>query len=89
MAGLQQPISEIIYSQAGLPYYGMSQPQLGYTYLQPNPVYPSFGYNVGGYTPWQPQPQMTQPSFQQVVYPCFGQHNPQVFDFKNNLYLGY
>ena len=48
---LQQPISGIIYSQASLPFYGMSQPQCGYTY-QPKPSYPNLGYNIGGQTPW-------------------------------------
>ena len=32
---------------------------------------------------------MPQPSFQQVTYPGFGQHNPQAFTYKNNPYLGY
>ena len=60
---LQQPVSRIIYSQAGLPFYGMSQPQPGYTY-QTNPSYPNLGYNIGGKTPWQPRAQMPQTSFQ-------------------------
>ena len=84
MAGLQQPpVSGVIYSQAGLPYYGMSQPQPGYMYPQKNPSYPSLGYNIGGQTPWQPQAQMPQPSFQQVSYPGFGQHDPQAFSYQN------
>ena len=66
----------------------MSQPQSGYTY-QPNPSYPNLGYNIGGHTFWQPQAQMPQPSFQQVSYPGFGQHNPQAFAFQNNPYPGY
>ena len=88
--GLQQPpVSKIFHSQAGLPYYGMSQPQPGYTYPQPNPSYSNLGYNIGGQTPWNPQAQMPQPSFQQVAYPGFGQQNPQAFAFQNNPYLGY
>ena len=88
--GLQQPpVFGIIYSQVGLPYYGMSQPQPSYTYPQPNPIYPNLGYNIGGKTPWQPQAQMPQPSFQQVAYPGFGQQKPQVFAYQNNPYLGY
>ena len=51
-ANLQQPLPRIIYSQAGLPSYGIPQPQLGYTYPQPNPSYPNLGYNIGGHTPW-------------------------------------
>ena len=47
LVNLQQIVSEIIYSQVGLPFYGMSQPQPGYTY-QPNPIYPNLGYNIGG-----------------------------------------
>ena len=69
----RRPIPGIIYSQVGLPYYGMSQPQLGYTYPQLNPSYPNLGYNIGGQTPRQPQVQIPQPSFQQVSYPGFGQ----------------
>ena len=86
---LQKLVSGIIYSQSGLPYYGMSQLQTGYTYPQTNPSYPNLGYNIGGQTPWQPQMQMPQTSFQQVSYPRFGQKNPGVFDFQNNPYLGY
>ena len=88
LINLQQPVSGIIYSQAGLPFYGMSQSQPGYTY-QPNPSYPNLGYNIGGKTPWQPQAKMPQTSFQQVSYPGFGQKNPQVFSMQNNPYLGY
>ena len=54
LVNLQQPVSGIVYSQVGLPFYGMSQPQPSYTY-QPNPSYPNLGYNIGGQTPWQPQ----------------------------------
>ena len=66
----------------------MSQPQPGYTY-QSNPIYPNLGYNIGGQTPWQPQVQMPKPSFQNVLYLSFGQHNPQAFSYQNNPYLGY
>ena len=52
-AGLQQPhVPRIIYSQVGLPYYGMSQPQPIYTYPQSNPIYPNLGYKIGGQIPW-------------------------------------
>ena len=47
LVNLQQPVSGIIYSQDGLPFYGMSQPQPGYTYPQPNLSYPNLGYNIG------------------------------------------
>ena len=47
LVNLQQPVSGIIYSQAGVPFYGMSQMQPGYTY-QPNPTYTNLGYNIGG-----------------------------------------
>ena len=67
----------------------MSQPQLGYTYAQPNPSYSNLGYNIGGQTPWQPQAQMPQPSFQQASYPIFGQQYPQDFSYQKNPYLGY
>ena len=66
----------------------MSQTQLGYTY-QPNPTYTNLGYNIGGQTPWQPQVQMPQTSFQQVSYPGFGKQNPLAFAYKKNPYLGY
>ena len=75
---LQQPVCGIIYSQVGLPFYGMSQIQPGYTYKL-NRSYPNLGYKIGGQTPWQPQVQMPQTSFQQESYPSFGQRNPQVF----------
>ena len=67
----------------------MLQLQPGYTHPQPNPSYPSLGCNIGGQTPWQPQAQMLQPSFQQVSSPSFGQHNPQAFPYQNSPYLGY
>ena len=41
----------------------MSQTQPGYTY-QPNPSYTNLVYNIVGQTPWQPQVQMPQTSFQ-------------------------
>ena len=88
IGGLTQPISGIIFSQVGLPFYGMSKAQPGYTY-QLNPSYPNLGYNIGGQTPWQPQVQMPQTSFQQVSYPGFGQQNPPTFFMQNNPYLGY
>ena len=47
LVNLQQPISGIIYSQVGLPFYWMSQTQPSYTY-QPNPNYTNLGYNIGG-----------------------------------------
>ena len=47
LVNLQQPVSGIIYSQAGVPFYGVSQMQPGYTY-QPNPTYTNLGYNIGG-----------------------------------------
>ena len=50
LVNLQQPISGIIYSQAGVPFYGMSQMQPSYAY-QPNPTYNNLGYNIGGPTP--------------------------------------
>ena len=53
LVNLQPPLSGIIYSQAGLPFYGMSQSQPNYTY-QPNPSYYNLGYNIGGKIPWQP-----------------------------------
>ena len=88
LVNLQQPVSGIIYSQAGPPFYGMSQTQSGYTY-QPNPTYTNLGYNLGGQTPWQPQAQIPQTSYQQVPYPGFGQQNSQAFSMQNNPYLGY
>ena len=87
LVNLQQPVSRIIYSQFGVPFYGMSQSQPSYTY-QPNPSYPILGYNIGGQTPWQPQVQMPQTSFQHVSYPGFGQQNSQAFAMKNKPYLG-
>ena len=77
-----------MYSQASQQFYGMSQLQPSYLY-QPNPSYSTLGYNFGGQTPWQPQAQMPQTSFQQVSYSGFGQQNPQVFAMQNNPYLGY
>ena len=53
LINLQQPLSGIIYSQSGLPFYGMSQPQPSYTY-QPNPIHVKLGYNIGGHTPRHP-----------------------------------
>ena len=88
LVNLQQPVSGIIYSQAGLPFYGISQLHPSYTY-QWNPSYPNLGYNISGQTPWQPQAQMLQTSFQQVSYPGFGQQNPQAFSMQNNSYLDY
>ena len=44
---------------------------------------------IGGQTPWQPQAQIPQTSFQQVSYPGFDQHNSQAFSMQNNPYLGY
>ena len=72
LVSLQQLVSGIIYSQAGVPFYGMSQTQPGYTY-QLNPIYSNLGYSIGGQTPWHPQAQLPQTSFQQVSYPGFGQ----------------
>ena len=43
---LQQHVSGIIYSQVGVPFYGMSQTKPSYTY-QPNPTSTNLGYNIG------------------------------------------
>ena len=51
LVNLQKPVSGIIYSQAGVPFYGVSQTQSGYTY-QMNPTYTNLGYNIGGQNPW-------------------------------------
>ena len=83
-----QPVSGIIYSQASVPFYGVSQMQSGSTY-QPNPTYTNLDYNICGQNPWQPQAQIPQTSYQQVSYPGSGQQNSQVFAMQNNPYMGY
>ena len=40
-------------------------------------------------SPWKPQAQMPQTSFQQVSYLGFGQQHSQAFAMQNNPYLGY
>ena len=47
LVNLQELVSGIIYSQVVPPFYGMSQPQLSYTY-QMNPSHFNLGYNIGG-----------------------------------------
>ena len=54
LVNLQTLILRNIYSQADIPFYGMSQSQPNYTY-QPNPSYYNLGYNTRGKIPWQPQ----------------------------------